>query len=69
MFDRGCTKDYQITPEYKLKKGEGVIIPLLPIHRDERYYPNAHKFDPERFSEENKSKISPYTYLPFGGRV
>lgn len=41
-------------------------IPIYAIHRDETYYPEPDKFDPERFSEENKHKIKPFTYLPFG---
>ncbi|XP_031354343.1 cytochrome P450 9e2-like [Photinus pyralis] len=41
-------------------------IPIYAIHRDETYYPEPVKFDPERFSEENKHKIKPFTYLPFG---
>lgn len=36
------------------------LDPLLP------YYPDPDKFDPEPFSEENKHKISPITYMPFG---
>lgn len=43
-----------------------IWIPVAGIHRDEQYYPNSLKFDPERFSDENKNKIQPFTYLPFG---
>lgn len=38
----------------------------MGLHHDPEYYPNPEKFDPERFSEENKSKRPAYTYLPFG---
>lgn len=31
-----------------------------------QYYPNPENFDPERFAPENKHKIIPFTYLPFG---
>ena len=41
-------------------------FPVIGIHRDEQYYPNPEVFDPERFNDENKSKIDPYTYIPFG---
>ncbi|CAH0564137.1 unnamed protein product [Brassicogethes aeneus] len=64
--DRLCIKQYKIepaSPDEKPKtweKGEPVWIPIYALHRD------PEKFDPERFSEENKSKIVPYTYLPFG---
>lgn len=33
---------------------------------DPNYFPNPKKFDPERFSDENKTSIDPFTYLPFG---
>ncbi len=49
-----------------LKPGNGIIVPIHAFHHDERYFPDPEKFDPERFSQENKLKIKPYTYLPFG---
>lgn len=33
---------------------------------DETYFPEPQKFDPERFSDENKHNIKPGTYSPFG---
>ena len=38
----------------------------MPLHRDPEYFPDPEKFDPERFSDENKHKIVPFSYLPFG---
>ncbi|CAG9827672.1 unnamed protein product [Diabrotica balteata] len=72
VTERQCTKDYIIKPErpeeapITIKKGMSILMPVYPIHRDSKYYPDPDKFDPERFSDENKSKINPYTYLPFG---
>lgn len=43
-----------------------VWIPIYGIHHDPTYFPNPDKFDPERFSDENKHNIQPGTYLPFG---
>ncbi|XP_026318080.1 cytochrome P450 9e2-like [Hyposmocoma kahamanoa] len=72
-MDRCCTKDYNLgkpndkaTEDFIIRKGDGLQIPLWSIHRDPIYYPNPNKFDPERFSEENKHKIQPFTYMPFG---
>lgn len=38
----------------------------MGIHHDEQYYPNPNKFDPDRFTEENRRKIPDYAYIPFG---
>nr|QZP43536.1 cytochrome P450 monooxygenase CYP9A197 [Ephestia elutella] len=72
-LDRCCVNDYNLgrandkAPEdYIIRKGEGLAIPVWNIHHDPQYFPNPLKFDPERFSEENKHKINPLTYMPFG---
>ena len=43
-----------------------VSIPVFGIQRDENYYPDPEKFDPERFSEQEKNKRPKFIYLPFG---
>jgi len=43
-----------------------VQIPIYAIHHDPQYYPNPNQFNPERFMPENKDRLIPYTYLPFG---
>lgn len=50
----------------QIRQGETVNIPTWAIHNDPVYYPNPEKFDPERFSEDNKHLIKPFTYMPFG---
>ncbi|XP_063915549.1 cytochrome P450 9e2-like [Zophobas morio] len=70
--DRVCTKPYTIEPKYPDEKPvhletKAVIwLPTFGIHRDPQYYPDPKRFDPERFSDENRANIKPYTYLPFG---
>ena len=72
ILDRECVKPYVIQPENKhekpihLNKGDIVWFPTIGVQRDEKYYPNPDVFDPERFNDENKSNIDPYTYVPFG---
>ncbi|KAL5285842.1 hypothetical protein ACFFRR_007495 [Megaselia abdita] len=71
MTDRVCTKAIEIQdPEtgesLHLKAGDKIFIPILGLHRDPKYFPDPMKFDPERFSDENKDSINPNTYLPFG---
>lgn len=66
MF-RKCTKDYTIpNTSIKLKKGQPVCVSLVGMHNDPEYYPNPEKFDPERFTEENKRSRPPFTFMPFG---
>lgn len=67
-----CVKDYVIQPTrdgekpVHLRKGDLIMVPSIGFHYDPKYFPNPDKFDPERFSDENKSSIVPGTYLPFG---
>ncbi|XP_022908695.2 probable cytochrome P450 6a13 [Onthophagus taurus] len=64
---RKCTMDYSLPISGKLmKKGTRVFIPIYAIHHDEDIYENPQVFDPERFSDENKTKRHPYSFLPFG---
>nr|AJW81129.1 cytochrome P450 CYP9Z401 [Cryptolaemus montrouzieri] len=70
--DRVVTKPYTIEPEHPgeqplhCKNGDILFLPIFAIHHDPDYFENPEKFDPERFSPENKGSIQPYTYLPFG---
>jgi cytochrome P450 family 9 len=68
MVDRKCTKTYTLStePPFTLKPGEGVWVPIYALHHDPDYFPDPEKFDPERFSDENKGNIKQCTYLPFG---
>lgn len=67
-LDRICAHDYSLEPfsDFVIKKGTPVIIPSFAIQRDPNYFSNPNKFDPERFSVENKKNILPYTLLSFG---
>jgi cytochrome P450 family 9 len=69
VTDRKCTIPYKIKDndiEMTIEKDSFIWIPVGPLHHDPQYFPEPEKFDPERFSDENKHKIIPYTYLPFG---
>uniref|UniRef100_A0A3Q4AK07 unspecific monooxygenase n=1 Tax=Mola mola TaxID=94237 RepID=A0A3Q4AK07_MOLML len=43
-----------------------VMIPIYALHRDPEFWPDPEEFKPDRFSKQNKQRINPYTYLPFG---
>lgn len=64
---RVATKTYTLPEEsFVIEKGQKLIIPMFSIHRDPKYYPDPLRFDPERFSMEQKSQRPNGTYIPFG---
>nr|WCC58090.1 cytochrome P450 [Pharsalia antennata] len=67
VLTRVCVKDYKLRDtDLVLERGTRVVIPLYSIHRDPEYYPEPDKFDPDRFSSENKKSRHPFVHLPFG---
>ena len=68
LLNREASDRYHI-PEAGLwlEKGQSVNIPVYAIHHMEQFFPNPHRYDPDRFMPENRDKIVPYSYLPFGG--
>lgn len=63
---RRCTKPFSMPAGNRIEKGDRLVIPVWQLHHDPQYFPNPDLFDPERFSKENKEKIKPHSYLPFG---
>ena len=69
VTDRICVKDYDLKYDDKVLHFEpnvSFFIPIWNFHRDPEYFPEPEKFNPDRFSEENRGNIDPDTYLPFG---
>lgn len=69
LNDRLCTKDFKLEDgktAMEFVKGDQLWIPVHCYHHDQDYWSEPDKFDPERFSEENKSNINPAHYIPFG---
>ncbi|CAH1111514.1 unnamed protein product [Psylliodes chrysocephalus] len=63
-FIRMCVKDYTFpNGDLVIKKGTGIIIPVLSYHREPSTFPEPMKFDPDRFEDKN---IKYAGYLPFG---
>ncbi|XP_074596448.1 cytochrome P450 4c21-like [Brevipalpus obovatus] len=42
------------------------LISVTAIHHDETIYPSPEVFNPDRFSPENRDKIPPGAFIPFG---
>lgn len=70
LASRVCTKDYTYDDgngfKMNIKKGELFWYPNYSVARDPKYFPDPDRFDPERFSDENKSSIVSGTHIPFG---
>ncbi|KAF2897837.1 hypothetical protein ILUMI_08338 [Ignelater luminosus] len=67
VHTRECTKTYNVpNSNVVLKKGSFVFIPVMGIQHDPEYFPDPDKFDPERFSEENKANRHSAAWTPFG---
>ena len=66
ILARRVTVDETKLNDIPLKRGTIIRIPTHAIHHCEDYYPDPERFDPERFMPENKDKLVPYTYMPFG---
>ncbi|KAF2899557.1 hypothetical protein ILUMI_06631 [Ignelater luminosus] len=72
LVDRRAVKPFRIEPEkpgekaFVVEPGTICAFPVYSIQRNPDYFPNPDKFDPERFNEENKANINPFSYLVFG---
>jgi len=63
---RYVIKDYEVGG-YAMPAGSTVIMSQYVMHRDERYFPDPSRFDPQRWTPEAKSARPQYSYFPFGG--
>nr|XP_020671365.1 cytochrome P450 3A9-like isoform X2 [Pogona vitticeps] len=64
-IERVSKKDVEING-VTIPKGAVVMTSPYLLQRDPEFWPEPEEFRPERFSKENKDKIDPYTFLPFG---
>ena len=64
-LDRVASNDYEYEG-IKIKKGQVVGVAIYAMHHDPDLYPNPEKFDPNRFSDENKKNRESVAFLPFG---
>jgi len=65
FMDREAIEEEYIGEE-KVSKGEIIALYTFGLHRSADYWEDPDSFIPERFSEENKSKIAANSYIPFG---
>ena len=65
LHARQCTNDCEVLG-IKIPKGTKILLPNMPSHLNEEFFPNPHEFQPERFLKENADQIIPFTWRPFG---
>ncbi|XP_051173160.1 cytochrome P450 4C1-like isoform X2 [Leptopilina boulardi] len=61
---RQSVEDVQID-DYIYPKNSTIFIVISKIHRDEKYWPDPLKFDPDRFLPEKIAERHSHAYLPF----
>ncbi|XP_011706504.1 PREDICTED: cytochrome P450 4g15-like, partial [Wasmannia auropunctata] len=64
MISRQLSKDLQIGDSI-LPKNTNVILAFMRMYRNEKYWPNPLKFDPDRFLPERIKDYHSYYYIPF----
>ncbi|GFX01718.1 cytochrome P450 4V2 [Trichonephila clavipes] len=64
MFGRESLKDTVICG-HTIPKGASCLVLSYFLHKDENVFPDPEKFDPDRFSPENSTKIPEGAYVPF----
>jgi cytochrome P450 len=52
---------------YRIPPGAHFFFSQYIMGRDPQYFPDPLRFDPDRFSPENKTARAKFTYFPFGG--
>lgn len=67
FLERVVNTNYKLpNSDLILEKGTPVYISMTGMHYDPEYFPDPEKFDPTRFTEENKQNRPSFTYFPFG---
>src|SRR5207247_2115949 len=63
---RRVVKEYELEG-YKFPVGSVAMMSQWVMHHDERYFPDAFKFKPERWTPAERAKRPKFSYFPFGG--
>ena len=64
---RVAREDNELPSGARIRAGSKILLSPYIVQRDPTYYPDPERFDPERFSEENRRGRPKYAYFPFGG--
>lgn len=64
FFGRKISEDITLG-KYHIPAGTLMGIHAYHVHRDERFFPDPEKFDPDRFLPKNSENRHPFAYIPF----
>jgi cytochrome P450 len=62
---RQAVRDFKVG-QYVLSAGTYVVMSQWVMHRDERFFPDPLRFDPDRFLPEAEARRPRFSYFPFG---
>jgi len=66
VIGRRILTDYEVRG-YVLKANSIVLPSQAVTHLDERFFPDPHRFDPDRWTPEAEAERPKFAYFPFGG--
>ncbi|KAF7285757.1 hypothetical protein GWI33_010125 [Rhynchophorus ferrugineus] len=67
FLDRVCNSNYKLEgTDHVIEKGQSVYISMFGLHYDPKYFPEPHKFLPDRFRDKNSINQDGFYYIPFG---
>jgi cytochrome P450 len=66
VIGREAVEDHRVG-DYEVPKGTTVFMSQYVMHRDERYYEDPDRFDPDRWLPERSVGRPKWAYFPFGG--
>lgn len=70
LSNRMCNKDFAVDMGdgkiFTFIKNDIILLPIITIQNDRKYFDNPERFDPQRFNDDNKGSIVQGTFIPFG---
>jgi cytochrome P450 len=65
---RHVENDYSVG-EYTIPAGSSILMCQYVMHHDPRYYEKPEEFNPDRWTDDFKTRLPRFSYFPFGGGI